>query len=60
MEIIFSKGYQTEEQIAEFISPLKQPFVDPFLLSNMDRCVEKIKNAVANNKRILVFHRFTS
>ena len=55
MEIIFSKGYRTYDDIADFLSSSKQPFVDPFKLSGMKQCVEKIKDAVEQNKRILVF-----
>ena len=55
MEIIFSKGYRTYDDIADFLSSSKQPFIDPFKLSGMKQCVEKIKDAVEQNKRILVF-----
>ncbi len=55
MEIIYSKGYQTSEQIATFLSPTKQKYVDPFLLSGMKECVEKIREAVKQNKKILIF-----
>lgn len=55
MEIIFSKGYTTPEKISAFLTPTKQSFVDPFKLSGMEQCVQKIKDAVSNNKRILIF-----
>lgn len=55
MEIIYSKGYRTEEDISTFLSPLNQKFVNPFLLSGMKECVEKIKLAVSQNKKILIF-----
>ena len=55
MRIIFSKGYKTEEQISEFLYPTKQGFKDPFLMLGMKECVEKIKQAVSENKKILVF-----
>ena len=55
MEIIYSKGYQTSEQIATFLSPTKQNYVDPFLLSGMTEGVAKIREAVKQNKKILIF-----
>ena len=55
MEIIYSKGYHKIDEIAEFLSPETQKYVDPYLLSGMSECVDKIKNAVSQNKKILVF-----
>ena len=55
MEIIFSKGYTNIEDIKTFLTPTEQNFVDPFKLSGMKECVEKIKKAVEQNKRILIF-----
>lgn len=55
MEIIYSKGYRTEEEISKFLSPCEQKFVDPFLLEGMQECVNKIREAVRLNRKILVF-----
>ncbi len=55
MEIIYSKGYKTKEAISNFLMPTKLPFVDPYKLSGMQQCVEKIRQAVFDNKDILVF-----
>ncbi len=55
MEIIYSKGYRTSEEISNFLSPQSQPFVDPFLLSGMKDCCDKIKKAVECKKDILIF-----
>ena len=46
MEIIYSKGYKTEEDVSIFLNAQNQPFVDPFKLSGMKECIEKIKVAV--------------
>ena len=55
MEIILSKGYTTENEIQKFLTPTEQSFVDPFLLSGMEECVNKIKQAIQQKKRILIF-----
>lgn len=55
MEIIYSKGYKTQEAISSFLTPTKLPFVDPYKLFGMQQCVDKIKSAVENNKDILIF-----
>ena len=55
MEVIYSKGYHTKDEIAKFLSPLEQNYVDPFLLSGMRDCADKIKKAAQEGKKILIF-----
>lgn len=55
MEIIYSKGYKSREEISKFLTPLNQPFEDSLKLSGMVDCVKKIREAIKNNKRILIF-----
>lgn len=55
MEIIYAKGYRTEKEISDFLNPLALAFEDPFLLSGMFECVKKIKQAVVQKKKILIF-----
>lgn len=55
MEIIFSKGYRTEKEISDFLHPNNLPFVNPYLMKGMKECVEKIKLAVKEKKKILIF-----
>ena len=55
MEIIYSKGYRTIQEISCFLSPTLQPFYDPYLLSGMKECCDKIKDAVENKKDVLIF-----
>ena len=55
MEIIFAKGYKTEQQIKDFLNPMSLPFKDPFLLSGMEQCVSKIKDAADKKKNVLIF-----
>ena len=57
MEIIYAKGYTTEKEISDFLNPLDLAFENPFLLAGMSECVEKIKQAVAQKKKILIFER---
>ena len=54
-KILVSRGYNSLEKINEFLSPNLSQLHDPFLLKNMDIVTEKIKNAIKNKKRILIF-----
>lgn len=55
VELLFSRGYTTEEQIKDFLVPTQKEFISPFLMSGMKECVEKIKKAAADNTKILIF-----
>ena len=55
VEVLFSRGYTSKEKILKFLSPSERDFHDPFLLSGMQEAVDKIRDAVSNKKRILVF-----
>lgn len=54
-KILASRGYDTPNKISDFLHPNLSQLHDPFLLKNMDIVTEKIKNAIENNKRILIF-----
>ena len=55
VELLFSRGFTTEEQIKSFLLPSESDFMSPFGLSGMQQACEQIKNAIANKKRILIF-----
>ena len=55
MEIIYSKGYRTKEEITNFLSPETQSFVNPFKLKGMKELCDKIHDAVKTKKDVLIF-----
>lgn len=55
VELLFSRGLTTEEKIHDFFNPTKKDFFNPFLLLGMEEATKKIKEAIQNNKRILIF-----
>lgn len=55
VELLFSRGLTTKEKILKFFNPTKEDFNNPFLLSGMKEATDKIKNAIENKKRILIF-----
>ena len=54
-KILVNRGYKTKEQISKFLNPTEKDLINPFLLANMDKVIERIKDAVKNRKRILIF-----
>lgn len=55
MKIIISRGYKTEKQIKDFLSPNYEMLNDPFKLQNMSLAVERIKHAIEQKEKILIF-----
>lgn len=53
MELIVSRGYDTEEKIKDFLHP--SIFHDPFKLHDMDRLIARIKKAIETKERVLIF-----
>lgn len=55
IEILKQKGIKEKEEIDEFLSTKPTKTYDPFLLKDMKESVKKIKYAMENNKKILVY-----
>lgn len=55
VELLFSRGITTKEQINHFFNPSKSDFNNPFLLSGMEMATEKILDYISKKKRILIF-----
>lgn len=55
VELLFSRGYTSEEQIKNFLTPSEDDFKSPFGLLGMQQACEQIKNAIKMQKRILIF-----
>lgn len=54
VQVIYDKGYQTEEAIQAFIG--KEPiFHDPFLLNDMDKAVARLQTAIEDYEEILIY-----
>ncbi len=53
--LLFCRGIKTPEQAKRFLSPGKQYFHNPFLLSAMQEATERIKKAKEQGENILIF-----
>ena len=53
--ILIQRGIRTEENGRRFLHPSSSELLDPFLLPDMDRAVERIRKAVSNRERIVVY-----
>lgn len=53
--VLLERGYDTVEQIREFLYGSKEPFHDPFLMKDMLKVVTRIEQALANSEKITVY-----
>lgn len=53
--LLVQRGIETFEQAKQFFRPTLEDLHDPYLMKDMDKAVNRIESAIANNERILVF-----
>lgn len=53
--LLWQRGIQSEEALAEFLQPQIERLHDPFQLFEMEKVVERIQGAVLNGERIMVY-----
>lgn len=54
-KILVSRGIDTLDKAEKFLNAGKHNFLSPFLLSGVKEACQKINNAVADNKNILIY-----
>ena len=53
--LLVQRGIETYEEAKSFFRPSLNDLHDPFLMKDMDKAVERIEKAIANNENILVY-----
>ncbi len=53
--LLVQRGVKTKEQAERFFHPRLEDLYDPFLLTDMDKAVERLNNAMYNNEKILIY-----
>lgn len=54
VQILHNRGYDTAAKIENFFAPNINDLHDPFLMSDMEKAVDRISKAIKNKERILV------
>ncbi|CAM3741675.1 recJ protein [Flavobacterium saliperosum S13] len=54
-QLLVQRGIETYEQARQFFRPCLTDLHDPYLMKDMDKAVERIEKAIANEENILVF-----
>jgi single-stranded-DNA-specific exonuclease len=53
--LLVQRGITTYEQARQFFRPSLADLHDPYLMKDMDKAVQRIEQAIANNENILIF-----
>lgn len=53
--LLINRGITTIESAEQFLKIDQEPFHDPFLLDGMDKTVERIRQAVEQHEKIMIF-----
>ena len=53
--LLVQRGIETFEEAKHFFRPTLNDLHDPYLMKDMEKAVERIENAIANQENILVF-----
>ncbi len=55
LSLLHKRGLESEAEIEHFLNPTESDFSDPYLLHDMDRLVDRIRRAVRDNEKVLIF-----
>jgi single-stranded-DNA-specific exonuclease len=55
LSILFNRGINEENKIKKFMRASLDDLYDPFLMKDMDKATDIIKNAIINNKNIVIY-----
>lgn len=53
--ILANRNITTEEEIRLFLSPTRKDFHNPFLITDMEKSVERIIKAIENNEKVTIY-----
>ena len=54
-KVLVAKGFDTPEKADEYLNSSINSLADPFLLKDMDKAVNKIKDSVAKKEKIMIY-----
>ena len=54
-KLLINRGYETKDQIDMFLKKSDDLFHDPFLMSDMEKGVDRVKRAVDNNEKVMIY-----
>ena len=54
-KLLLNRGYDTKEKIDMFLEKSKDLFHDPFLMSDMEKGIDRVKKAVTEGEKVMIY-----
>jgi len=54
-DLLFARGVETAKDAESFLNPLYETLLDPFLMKDMDKAVDRILSAIEKKEKILIY-----
>lgn len=54
-QLVYERGIQTAEELVQFLYPSLEQLHNPYLLHDMDKAVDRIRQAIENYEKILIY-----
>ena len=54
-KLLIQRGLKSEAEVQQFFNPQLKELLDPLLMEDMDKAVDRINSAIENNERSLVY-----
>ncbi len=54
-KLLVTRGFDTQSKVQDFLSADDYSFIDPFLLKDMDKAVNRVNKAITGRERILIY-----
>lgn len=54
-KLLIQRGIKSEAEVEQFFNPQLKELLDPLLMEDMDKAVDRINSAIEKNERILVY-----
>lgn len=56
--LLATRGIKNEQDIENFLNPLQTKLSDPYVFTDMQKCIERLSNAIDNNEKIIIYGDF--
>ena len=56
--LLATRGVKNEKDIEDFLNPLQTKLSDPYVFTDMKKCVERLASAIDNKEKIIIYGDF--
>ena len=56
--LLATRGVKNEKDIEDFLNPLQTKLSDPYVFTDMKKCIERLSSAIDNKEKIIIYGDF--